>query len=302
MVNFSETQESFIFIPKIETMRSMIHNSSSDPVLIKKISIKIWSLRDEIEARIQEKLDAGEIVPENLQQGLKELRREYTGKKKESQPNNVLELKPSNDLPPEGEDEMAKAMAEAMNAPEDAPTTDEPQSEEASTETTENTENVVSMNAEGVKNSSEASTENQNVVEIRIEPPHNLSEDKMYRGKTVLSEISMGKMFFFSNKSFTEGQSIVIQFCIPKTFVVNADVLYCRPFNIKSRIISQNNYAYRMLVKFNFLHEGERALLRQFIKSIEPEVTKVTKVVKKVEAAQAEEDDSGFNDLDDLGL
>jgi hypothetical protein len=35
----------------------MIHNSSNDPVLIKKISLKVWSLRDEIESRIKSELD-----------------------------------------------------------------------------------------------------------------------------------------------------------------------------------------------------------------------------------------------------
>lgn len=106
-------------------------------------------------------------------------------------------------------------------------------------------------------------------------------------------------MFFFSNKAFTEGQSIVIQFCIPKTFIVNADVIYCRPFNIKSRIISQNNYTHRMLIRFNFLKEGERALLRQFIQSIEPDVTKIVKKAANEDAESAEGD---FNELDDLGL
>jgi hypothetical protein len=109
----------------------------------------------------------------------------------------------------------------------------------------------------------------------------------------------MEKMLFFSNKAFTEGQSIVIQFCIPKSFIVNADVIYCRPFNIKSRIISQNNYTHRMLIRFNFLKEGERALLRQFIQSIEPDVTKV---IKKPSAESSDEDGSDFNELDDLGL
>ena len=89
----------------------MIHNSSSDPVLIKKISLKIWSLRDEIESRIQEKLDAGEMVPEVLEEKIMELRGEYTPKA--VIPDNVLPLKSSEDLPADDDDEMAKAMAGA---------------------------------------------------------------------------------------------------------------------------------------------------------------------------------------------
>ena len=54
-----------------------------------------------------------------------------------------------------------------------------------------------------------------------------------------------------------------------------------------------------MLVKFNFLKEGERALLRQFIQSIEPDMTKSA---KKAPAEEAESGGSDFNELDDLGL
>ncbi len=262
----------------------MIHNSSSDPVLIKKISLKIWSLRDEIESRIQAKIDAGELPPEAMEEKIKELRDEYT--KKSALPDNVVQLKSGNDLPAEGEDDMEKAMAAAMAGGDDAEA-ETPAEGEADT-------NIVAMNADAPIQDA-----NGNVITIGIEAPVNLSDDKISKGKTILSEISMDKMFFFSNKAFTEGQSIVIQFCIPKTFIVNADVIYCRPFNIKSRIISQNNYTHRMLIKFNFLREGERALLRQFIQSIEPDVTKV---VKKPAASEDDAGEGDFNELDDLGL
>ncbi len=260
----------------------MIHNSSSDPVLIKKISLKIWSLRDEIEARIQDQIDAGEMTNEEMATKVSELQSEYT-KKSEGTGNNVLQLKSADDLAAAGDDdEMEKAMAAAMEG-----------GDEAAAENVEAppADNVVSMNGAPVTDT--------NVISIAIESPVKLSEDKISKGKTILSEIGMEKMFFFSNKAFTEGQSIVIQFCIPKTFIVNADVIYCRPFNIKSRIISQNNYTHRMLIKFNFLKEGERALLRQFIQSIEPDVTKI---VKKAPTEDADSDEGDFNELDDLGL
>lgn len=274
----------------------MIHNNSSDPVLIKKISLRIWTLRDEIEARIQAKVDAGEIAIESmtedlLEESLKDIHHEYT--KKAPLPDNVLQLKTGNDLSND-EDEMARAMA-GEESPEQG-------SEEASEENSEKDagETPSDDQAEAAAAALLASTplQDANVINIAVEPPL-ISEDKISRGKTVLSEIDMEKMLFFSSKPFTEGQSIVIQFCIPKTFLINADVFYCRPFNIKSRIISQNNFSYRMLVKFTFLKEGERALLRQFIQSIE---TDVTKVAKKVALASADKEESDFGDLDDLGL
>lgn len=243
----------------------MIHNSSNDPVLIKKISLKIWSLRDEIEMRIQEELTKNPEAELNLEA----IKDAYS--KKTSGTNNVVALKSGTDLD-NSEDEMARAMRgeEVEEKPEG--------------EASEN--NVVELNAQA------------NTIEIEQSPPP-ISEEKISKGKTVLSEINMEKMFFFCNKPFTEGQSIVVQFCIPKMFILNADILYCRPFNLKSRIISQNNYNYRVLVKFTFLKEGERALLRQFIQSIEPDLSKFE---KKPEKEGGEGDDSGFGELDDLGL
>jgi hypothetical protein len=268
----------------------MIHNSSSDPVLIKKISLKIWSLRDEIESRIQDKIDAGELVPESLEEKITELRHEYT--KKSDIPNNVLQLKTSADLPAEGEDEMAKAMAAAI---EDGGAEEANPEESADSEANEKANEILAGFSAAIDTG--VAPVNNNIISIAIDTP-NLAEEKISKGKTILSEIGMEKMLFFSNKAFTEGQSIVIQFCIPKSFIVNADVIYCRPFNIKSRIISQNNYTHRMLIKFNFLKEGERALLRQFIQSIEPDISKVAKKVM----TEGAEEGGDFNELDDLGL
>jgi len=260
----------------------MIHNNSTDPVLIKKISLKIWSLRDEIESRIKEKVDSGVPLKEV---DMEQIRKLYTPKT--SVPNNVLELKPNDELD-SGEDEMAKAMAaaeaeEAGLAEAESAPIEEIKAEEATAET-----------ASIIEPTNDNKIEKDLSPTIAVIPP-----EKISKGKTVLSEISMEKMFFFCNKAYTEGQSVVIEFCIPKSFIVNADILYCRPFNLKSRIISQNNYTHRVLIRFNFLKDGERTLLRQFLQSIEPDLSKV---VKKIEKPKDDEGFSGFDDLEDLGL
>lgn len=258
----------------------MIHNSSTDPVLIKKISLKIWSLRDEIEARIQAKVDSGILV---VEEDILNIRETYTPKSLHI--DNVLTLKLNEELD-NGEDEMARALAEASK-------------EEKTENLVESNEEVSSTDDNVVAISPDITPEtDKNIISISLVAP-NIPVDRVSKGKTVLSEISMEKMFFFCNKPFTEGQSIVIQFCIPKSFIVNADILYCRPFNLKSRIISQNNYTHRALIRFNFLKEGERALLRQFLQSIEPDLSKIE---KSSEAQKDDSDASDFNELDDLGL
>jgi len=254
---------------KIERIISMIHNSSKAPVLIKKISIKLWTLRDEIEARIQEEISSDE----NKEVDLVKIKGLYT----KSVNNNVVALKSGNELD-NSEDEMAKAMRgeEVAEEPTDKPT------EETSDSAESGETNIISIN--------------QNQIEVSLTPP-NIPQEKIHRGKTILSEITMDKMFLFTNKFFTEGQSIVVQFCIPKSFILNADVLYCRPYNLKSKIISENSFSYRVMLRFTFLKEGERALLRQFLQSVEPEFQAEVKT-----QSSEKESESGFDELDDLGL
>jgi len=228
----------------------MIHNSSKAPVLIKKISLKIWSLRDEIETYIQNELS---IDPEKII-NLEDVRKVFHHERVST---------PIAQAVDSGEDEMAKAMRGEISEDE-------------------------------ISNSPNLD-QNAQVIEFITEPPP-IPADKIALAKMVLAEIGMDKMFFFTNKKFTEGQSIVIQFCIPKTFIINADVLYCRPYNIKSRIISENNYAFRALVKFTFLKEGERALLRQFIQSIEIGLPADENKNDK------NKEDNSFSELDELGI
>lgn len=269
----------------------MIHHSSTDPVLIKKISLKVWTLRDEVESRVREKIETLPEGSENID--LTDLRSAYTPKvNAPANNNNVIELKTGSDLDT-SEDEMMKAMQEASSE-------NTPESEDNGEEKPVEAEAIEATDVNNTSNSNVTSLFNaptdSNIIELSAEIPP-LSDDKIFKGKTVLAEIGMDRIYFFSNKKFTEGQSIVIKFEIPKTFIMNADVLYCRPFNLKSRVISENNYQFRVMAKFSFLKEGERALLRQFLKSVEPEVH-APAVVQEVKAEKSE--DSDFSELDDL--
>ena len=53
----------------------MIHNNSADPVLIKKIHLQIWFLRDEIESVITNSLTGD---PEEVKKTIALLRNEYS--------------------------------------------------------------------------------------------------------------------------------------------------------------------------------------------------------------------------------
>ncbi len=254
----------------------MIHGSSNDPVLIKKIALKIWRLRDELEAVIEERI-------KNLEPGLErpaldDLYVEYKtqGHVGESTAQEMT-LKDAAELDDSGEAEMLAAM---QGSSED---------EEAPKEESKRPDLKIITSPEIM--------DDGNVV-IRQRSPL-LSDDKVFTGRTILAEINMNEMYFFASENFLVGQSVVLEFLIPKKFIVNADIIYCRTFNLKSRVISKNKMPFRVGVKFTFLKEGERTLLRQFVESIEPDVPAP---VEKAASSNQDGDEDLFDSLDDMEI
>ncbi|ATH07287.1 hypothetical protein BIY24_04850 [Halobacteriovorax marinus] len=248
-------------------MLVMIYNNSTDPVFIKKISLKIWSLKDELKSVIQEKIKNSQ--DDHLT--IEELKKEYCTKR--DVVDNVIPLQSDDDLDT-GEDEMAAALAAAESEGE---ASEEESSEEQPSEEA-------------------PSTDSQEEIQVIQRVPL-LSDDDISIGRTILAEVGMDRIYFFSSKPFLNGQSIVIEFVIPKRFVVNANIVFCREYNMKSRIISKNRLPYRIGADFSFLKEGERTLLRQFIHSIEPEVQEAPVI-----EAKPKEDEEDFDEFDDLDL
>ena len=232
-----------------------IHKASKDPVLIKKIALKIWSLRTEIEEVIRFRLKEAENR-EISSPPLSDLIDEYQG-----------------NVSPQEIEAIFKNMSSGDESEEDA------ESEEEEEE------------------SDEASEENEGNFVTQRTPQ--IPEEKITRGKTLLSEINMEHIYLFAEDTFIEGRNVVIEFLIPKMFSLNAQVIHCRKHSMSSRVISGQKLPHRACFKFTFLKPGEKSLLRQFLQSIEPEKV----VVQQTEESDgAGEDDDDFGELDDLDM
>ncbi len=216
----------------------MIHKSSKDPVLVKKISLKGWKLSEELKAEIEHRLNSNE----NEESIIADLEKVFTP-----------QVKPTLSL---------------------VPSSTEPEANKPST----------------------SEDQNETIKVVQLLPK--LPEQHIFSGRTFLSEITMENIHFFSSETFLEGQSIVLQFQIPKSFIMNVEVMSSRPYALSSRIISEGKLPYRVIAKFTFLKPGERALLRDFLLSIEP---KGLDMVKSSSAAKAPDNvapsDSGLGDL-----
>ncbi|MFZ4715743.1 MAG: hypothetical protein ACOYL6_18615 [Bacteriovoracaceae bacterium] len=278
-----------------------IYGKSNHPVFVKKININTWTLRDEIEALIAEKLKAlGKTATDDLTDDeINQIKDFYLAREKQG-PNNVLQFVRT-------EEKTAEAVAEELNMAVDAvveggaPSTDEATSL-ADAMSVEDPADEMRKAMEELAGATEAKIQaisndipafNKDTTPFRRKPAL-LDKSKASPGVLVLSDINMDEILFFSKHEFDFGQSVVIEFLVPNYFILAAEVISCMCYNRRSRIINPARPEYRLKAKFTFQTMGERTLLRNFLKSIAPEVPK--HAAKK--AAKIEDKD----DLSDLGL
>ena len=227
----------------------MLHNTPNDPVIVKKIRLKVWSLRNEIESKIRENLK------NNSQINITDIAKDYPQEQKDTGNDEIAD---NIDGVDDGEEAMANAIEEGDS-----------------------------------KDSS--SKETQDILKISQLRP-NIQEVDIIHATMFLSEINMNDILFFAGDKLLEGQGIGIEFLIPKRFIINAEVVSCRRYSYKSRIIGKNKLPFRIYAKFTFLKEGEKTLLRSFIQSILPDMPKK----EARNESQNDDDDDDFSDLDNF--
>lgn len=213
----------------------MIYKNSTAPVLLKKINLKVWSLKEELTHLILSQIDSTE---EN--ELIKKLVEDYTPEKPK------LRLIKNEDDLEEPEDQI--------QAP-----SEEKHEEEQDSSLEEITQKIV-----------------------------RLPEEKISQANTIMSEIYMDEIYFFSNSPFVEGQSIVINFCIPQNFIMNADVTFCQAYSSSNRVIGKGKLPFRVCAKFSFIRQGEKTLLRKFLEAVEPDLSDIKRSEAK---SQNNEDD-----------
>ena len=260
----------------------MIYNKSGHPVEVKKISIRLWTLRDEIEAAIGRRMKECEAAGVPL--FIDDIKRFYNLNLQAplNEQSNVLQLKPAAD----NAESMANLM-ESLNEDEPAPAEAAPAADGETPESktfTEAEQIMAEQNKQGLE------TKKPNPI---LERPYQRQPpdlDKISYGFTLLADINMESILSFTKDKFLQGQSVVVEFLIPQNFMMTADVTYCHFYALRSRIISSTKPDYRLQCKFSFSIPGERETLRNFLKSIEPTLPQGGKKMKK----ESEDDSLGL--------
>jgi len=242
----------------------MIYNKSGHPIEVKKISIRLWGLRDEIEAAIGRRMKECEAAGVPL--FIDDIKRFYNMNLQSplSEQGNVLQLRKTDDT-----ESMANLMESLGDAEKAGP--------EESKTFTEAEQLLAEQNKQGLE------THKPNPI---LERPYQRQPpdlDKISYGFTFLSDINMENILSFNKEKFLQGQSVVVEFLIPQNFMLTATVTYCHFYALRSRIISSTKPDYRLQCRFAFSISGERETLRSFLKSIEPTMSANPKKTKKSE-------------------
>jgi len=272
----------------------MILGKSNHPVEIKKVKIRVWTLRSEIEFQLSE---INQIENENEKNTKIEDLKNYfklvdrtgsaeivastiTGKmddkdsekKAESVEDEKTEGEESEEGKAEGEDGVVKdddGQAKAEGEDGVAAKEEEVEEEEAS--------NVVSLYPKDLK-----------MIERKV--PKNCGH-----GFIFLADLNMKNGLLFTSAPFTIGQTVVIEFLVPKRFFISCSISYCRNLSNNSNIISESRPKFRLYFNNILSYPGERTHLRDFLKSVEPEIP-----VETIKALTASDDDEDMGDLDEL--
>lgn len=132
---------------------------------------------------------------------------------------------------------------------------------------------------------------------VRVYPP----SDERNKGFLFLAELNMDGILFFSKQTYKPGQNIVIEFLVTKPFTLIIEIMKSVPISNRSKIISDSRPEHRILGEFKFYFSGERTNLRNFLKSVEPDLPPPPKkLMQSMKSEEEDEDDS--IDLDDLGF
>ncbi len=263
----------------------MIYNKSGHPVEVKKISLRMWSLRDEIEAALERRMKECEAAGVPLY--IDDIKKFYNLNMKAplTDASNVIPLK--GQVSAEDINSLMASLKEEEKMPQEEETKT-PEEVLASLATGETKEE-----APKTFNAAEAVLAEQAQQGLEVKKPNPILQrpyqrqapdlDRISYGFCFLSDIYMESILSFTQGKFLQGQSVVVEFLIPQTFMMTADVTYCHFYALRSRIISSTKPDYRVQCKFNFSIPGERGNLRNFLKSIEPIVSEKKKPKKESE-------------------
>lgn len=82
--------------------------------------------------------------------------------------------------------------------------------------------------------------------------------------RVFLNDLSPTGVGCFTNTHVDKGENISLVIEQPRHLFVKGQVLWCTPYTMSTKILSQETFKYRVGIKFIFADEEEKAALRKF--------------------------------------
>lgn len=304
---------------------SNIINKSNHPVEVKRIDIRVWKLRDEIEAAIAKEIQANpnpdqKVNIEHIQEFYTKFLNSDLQANSDDEDSDNEEENQNLDSSGNPLDDDAMAMMAALGGgepEEEADETEEAAEEDAQPEvnaeanpeeedSSEIDDEAAAMAAQMLADQGLSPAESDGNDDSDANAEKDIaqkefervipSQEKISKGFCLLSDIQMDQIMVFSKDTFIVGQNIIIEFMIPNSFSQLVQVVGTSNISRSSSIISDRKPDYRLQCIFLFKFPNERSTLRNFLKSVEPEIPEPPKKLKRPD--NEDEDD----DFDDLGF
>jgi len=302
---------------------SGIINKSNHPVEIKKIDIRMWCLRDEIEAAIAQRIQEDghenhkDVDIEDIREFYINILNADIGSEHDEDETDEDEDDSNLDSSGNPLDDDALAMMAALGgAQEESTEVDDAEAEAQEEEDDEAAALAAQMLADqgmGAESSEgeddeaaalaaqmladQGAGEEQQGPSKKVRAPFKRvvpEVDKITTGFLFLTDIQMDQVMLFSQGGFLQGQNVVVELLVPKPFNVLAEVLVSMNIGRNSKVLSPTKPEYRIHAKFNHKFPNDAENLRKFLKSVEPDIPTSPKKLKKPDAIA---DDDDFDDL-----
>lgn len=262
-------------------------NKSNHPVEVKKVKIRIWTLRSEIEAAIAIKLentDESDLTKLDIQD-IQTFYHNHVPREIEEDDFEDIDMDDSN----VSELTTEEDVEESEEAEADESESDEAEKEEQTNDDTEDNKAQV----ESLEESDSEKEEASNSTFTRPIP----KDEYIFQGELLLADLHMDQVMLFTDRKFLRGQNIIIQFMVTSPFVISGEVKHVVNFARNSKIIKEIKLDHRIQVECSLLFPDERSRLREFLTSVEPTIPPAPKRIKNI--SESDDDD---DDFDDLGL
>lgn len=96
-------------------------------------------------------------------------------------------------------------------------------------------------------------------AEIQIDSSKAITESRVF-----LNDMNPTGVGCFVNAPIDKGERVSIFFRQPQQIFIKGEVAWCSPYNLDSKVLSNEQFKYRVGVKFIFATDDERIAVRAF--------------------------------------